>query len=331
MIKKLILLLIILFVSSSYVFAGNPPDSAKSSLSPTESGSGQATADGKTEAKLTLKLKDNSDNVLAGDSVTLSISGNSVVINPSSATLDSSGSYNFTFTSRNPGTYSIDVKDTTTDTTLSGLGQVTFKETASCTDPAPGSAAKLISAEYIGSGQIKLTWEKAGDPVTYYLLAFGIKSGDYIYGNPNIGSHDTTTYTVGGLSSGKKYFFAIRAGNGCTPGIFSNEISQIASTPVIDTPQPLRTRTPIAIEDTPSPTPDETPKEIATPSPSEEPIIDVAERSKTSSIDRIVTLMTSVGIVLLIAYLLIWIKQKRNRKNRSSISSDNQIDQTTRP
>jgi len=45
-----------------------------------------------------------------------------------------------------------------------------------------------------------------------------------LFGNPNIGNSETTEYTVKSLSGGKKYYFKVRAGNGCMPGDFSNEI-----------------------------------------------------------------------------------------------------------
>jgi len=95
----------------------------------------------------------------------------------------------------------------------------------SCQDEAPGSAPHLLSAEKSGFDEVILKWEKADDPVSYYLLAYGYKSEEMLFGNPNIGNSDTTEYTVKSLSGGKKYYFKIRAGNGCMPGSFSNELS----------------------------------------------------------------------------------------------------------
>jgi len=40
-----------------------------------------------------------------------------------------------------------------------------------------------------------------------------------------VGDKNTTQYTVKGLSGGQTYYFKIRAGNGCLPGDFSNEVS----------------------------------------------------------------------------------------------------------
>jgi hypothetical protein len=92
-----------------------------------------------------------------------------------------------------------------------------------CNDTKPGSAPTLLSAS-AGTNSVTLTWSKAQDPATYYLATYSTISGSQQYGNPNVGGHDTTSYTVSGLSGGITYYFKVRAGNGCMPGDFSNEL-----------------------------------------------------------------------------------------------------------
>lgn len=91
------------------------------------------------------------------------------------------------------------------------------------------SAAKpdtptLLSAQAVSDNSVRLEWSKVAEPVTYYLVAYGTESSSYKWGNPNIGD-DKSSYVVSGLSGGQEYYFVVRAGNGCMPGEFSNELT----------------------------------------------------------------------------------------------------------
>lgn len=97
-------------------------------------------------------------------------------------------------------------------------------EAASCKEPRPGSAPFLLSATP-DSTSVTLVWSEAQDPVTYYLVRYGPSKDSFLYGSPNIGGRGTTSFTVGGLTNGTKYFFQVQAVNGCKPGKFSNTMS----------------------------------------------------------------------------------------------------------
>lgn len=237
--------IIICFFISSFVFfplptfANNVPDRSHSSLSVSSS----VPADGQTTAIITVTLHDSSDNPIIGNSVTLSDSSNSgATITTMLGTTDGSGHALFSIKSSKAQTDNLNVTDTTSNITFYNLGKITFT-TGGCYDSAPGSTPQFTSAIANGSNQIILTWTDAANPVTRYLISYGLASGQYIYGNPNVGSQGTTSYTVGSLSAGKKYYFVIQAVNGCTPGNFSNEISTTAGGVIVNASTPTQTPT----------------------------------------------------------------------------------------
>jgi hypothetical protein len=295
----------VMFFHPGYVFAANAPDFNSSSLQAfTNSGAGQAPADGNTILKVTVTLKDANGAPLSGDTVSILVPGDaSMIINPASAILDGNGQATFNVTSVDIGNYSINVTDISQNVTLASLGKITFYSTL-CSDTPPGSAPKLISATAISTAKILLKWTAASDPVSYYLLSYGVTSGQYIYGNPNVGGHDTTSYVVGGLAPNKKYYFVVRAGNGCSPGSFSNELSAATvlnvATPVpieesISTPIP--SSTPV-IENTPEP-------EISTPVPQTTPETSV---EKPAFSPTVIAVMAVGGISLLVIGFILYKK-----------------------
>ena len=103
-----------------------------------------------------------------------------------------------------------------------------------CTATKPVSAPTITNTTS-GENSVTLTWSKAGNPVTKYLIAYGTKSGSIEYGNPNVGNENTTSYTIKGLSGGTRYYFKVKAINDCTPGDWSNEVSAIARGKLITT------------------------------------------------------------------------------------------------
>ncbi|MCL4374766.1 fibronectin type III domain-containing protein [Patescibacteria group bacterium] len=95
---------------------------------------------------------------------------------------------------------------------------------APCQDTAPATAPTLLSA-LAGKGSVTLNWENAADPVTGYFLYYGSLPGQYSDTNPNAGGREATSYMVMGLSQGGRYYFSLRAVNGCALGPVSNELA----------------------------------------------------------------------------------------------------------
>lgn len=114
---------------------------------------------------------------------------------------------------------------------------------ARCSDTRPVDKPVFLNAQP-GDRSVTLTWQGVPDPVTYYLLQYGPAKDSMIYGNPNIGGRGATSYTVTELQNGVKYYFQMRAGNGCRPGKYSDTITaipgnQVQLTPVFQKPKNL--------------------------------------------------------------------------------------------
>ncbi|KKR16845.1 MAG: hypothetical protein UT77_C0002G0027 [Candidatus Daviesbacteria bacterium GW2011_GWC2_40_12] len=104
-----------------------------------------------------------------------------------------------------------------------------------CNDVKPGSAPTLLSAVATGANEVTLTWSKAADPVTGYMIAFGLTSGDLRFGDPNQGSKNDTQRVIKNLSGGTTYFFRVKAANGCNASDYSNEIAVKATGQALST------------------------------------------------------------------------------------------------
>lgn len=105
-----------------------------------------------------------------------------------------------------------------------------------CSDIKPKSVPQIVSAVSSEPNQVTIIWSKAADPVTYYLIAYGTKSGQVEYGNPNVGDKNTTSYIVKDLSGGQSYFFRVKAVNNCMPGDFSPEVKVVVAGPKLTAP-----------------------------------------------------------------------------------------------
>lgn len=92
-----------------------------------------------------------------------------------------------------------------------------------CGNQAPANAPTLFRLDRTRT-TAKLYFAPARDPVSYYYIAYGHKIGDYRYGVSfdQGSSKGVLTYTIKQLKPNVKYYFSIRAGNGCMPGPWSN-------------------------------------------------------------------------------------------------------------
>lgn len=94
----------------------------------------------------------------------------------------------------------------------------------SCDLLPPGAKAPWIYAAIpLSNTEIQLYFTEPDTPYDRIALAFG--RGKIEYGSDNIGGSGLRTYTVRDLQPNTGYLFRTRAGNGCAPGGWSNDIS----------------------------------------------------------------------------------------------------------
>lgn len=79
----------------------------------------------------------------------------------------------------------------------------------------------LYRVESLETGTVDLHWDKT-DRATSWTVAYGIASGQYIYGVHNFGNSDSRSLRISSLPGGT-YYFVVRANNDCMPGKFSSE------------------------------------------------------------------------------------------------------------
>lgn len=84
-------------------------------------------------------------------------------------------------------------------------------------DSAVPPAPRLISVERMGT-TAKLTWSKVVEASTYFIF-YGTQPGKNEYSVPDTGN--VTTFTIGSLVPGQKYYFDVRSVNNCMPSAAS--------------------------------------------------------------------------------------------------------------
>ena len=109
---------------------------------------------------------------------------------------------------------------TPTPTSTSTSTNASSSQPAVCSDTVPSAPANL-SAIPSGIGQVLLGWQPAAGTVDHYSIVYGLQSGQYRYGNLDVGK--ITHYLVSGLAPGERYYFALAAVHGCSSSSYSNE------------------------------------------------------------------------------------------------------------
>lgn len=99
-----------------------------------------------------------------------------------------------------------------------------------CGKPAPArpllyEPGHSLLPKAVNGNEVRLNWLKV-DNADRYTVAYGVSSGNYIWGWPDAGNVDH--FTVGNLNSGVRYYFAVRGVNDCMPGPWSQEWSYVA-------------------------------------------------------------------------------------------------------
>ncbi len=221
----------LLGIVASKVFAGNPPDASFSTLVGSE-----VPANGTSQSTITITLHDSSDVSLSGDTVSLSApSDPTIVFSPSSTTLDASGVATFSATSTQPGTDAITVTDTTTSTTLVGLGSVIFDEvppaaavdhnqssTPACGDVTPTAAPDLYQIT-VDKSTATLYFAPPNTQFTGFNISYGLTSdaNSYSVKFNQLSTGGAIKYTINDLYPKTNYYFKVQAVNGCAFGPWS--------------------------------------------------------------------------------------------------------------
>ncbi|MGI8690387.1 MAG: fibronectin type III domain-containing protein [Thermomicrobiales bacterium] len=95
-----------------------------------------------------------------------------------------------------------------------------------CSLPTPGTKAPWLYAAIANDGNsATLYFTDASGSYDHYALTYGFSSGSDQFGADNIGGRGMRTYRVTALAPNTTYVFKVRAGNGCAPGSWSNELS----------------------------------------------------------------------------------------------------------
>ena len=311
--KTLPIILIVLVVGlflPAVVLAGNPPVQGNSQYI---SSSSEAANDGTSTETVSVHLQDSNNNPVVGDVVSLSAPNDSTATFPqNNQTTDGNGNATFTIATTTAGTDQLTLYDSTNNVTFGtdwGLTAIFYDVSKGCQNSPPAPVLSSVVSD--SNNTATLTWTDSADPVSNYLVSYGIATGSYIYGDPNIGAQGTTSFTVGALTGGKKYYFTIAATNNCGRSGLSNEISAIINPiPATPSPTPVPTVEPTTAPDITTVTATDTPTDI----PTDTPMPTAAPVQNTNSTFRDLGIgVAALGVILIISVFVIQLIKKKNR------------------
>ncbi len=120
-----------------------------------------------------------------------------------------------------------DDSTSTSDSSSTSTGDTTDHNSAGeapvCSDPAPIGLPELFQIN-VTSNSAVLYFTPVSDRVSYYYVAFGHSQDNIRFGGffPSEKNKGVVIYKIDHLVPNTEYFFTVRAGNGCTPGEWSN-------------------------------------------------------------------------------------------------------------
>jgi hypothetical protein len=106
-----------------------------------------------------------------------------------------------------------------------GLYYITAKIGGTVVNPAcsrPQEPKNIKAVSGLQAGQVTLAWDAVSN-ASYYTLTYGLTSKGYSFGAPNLGT--ATSYTVGNLTPGRRYYFVLTTVNACDSSGYSAEVS----------------------------------------------------------------------------------------------------------
>ncbi len=115
--------------------------------------------------------------------------------------------------------------NSTANNTTSGNGSAS---TPVCGMTPPSSTPQWLYAAIPQDGNAIMLYFTDADtsaPYDHYTVTYGLSRGNYSFGLDNAGGKGIRTVLINALLPNTTYYFKIRPGNGCAPGVWSNEIS----------------------------------------------------------------------------------------------------------